>query len=177
MPLLRIIACLLLVAATGCRPSADDPGPGEPGDTAFSLLSVGEPVPLYQVITPAGDSLSIGVGGPVTLLNLWATWCGPCREEFPDLEALHQELAPRGLRVLAVDVDADPPEAVLNFANEFDITFAVAIDRAGHIQSTYQAMGLPSSYLIGTDGRLLALWTGILPSTARATIEQHLTQL
>lgn len=167
-----VILGLLAASLVGCA----DHQPEPPADAPFQLLSMGEKAPTYRAVTPAGDSIEIGPGQPVTLLNLWATWCGPCREEFPDLERLHQALAPHGLRVVAVDVEPDPPETVTRFAAEFEITFTVAIDPTGNIQEHYQAMGLPSSYLIGTDGTLLALWTGVLPPSAQRTIEAHLNK-
>jgi thiol-disulfide isomerase/thioredoxin len=162
---------LLVVLPGGCAERVEEP----PDDALFQPLTVGEAAPAYRVITPAGDSVAIGPGQGVTLLNLWATWCGPCLKEFPDIEQLHRELGPRGLRVVAVDVEADPPETVTRFAANLGVTFTVALDPAGAIEERYQSMGLPSSYLIGPDGLLLARWTGVLPPSARETIEAHLT--
>lgn len=174
----RLLAFVLLICFAGlaCRQGEETTPPPEEVTIAeaFKPLTVGQPVPVYAAVTPGGDTLHIGPGQPLTLLNLWATWCGPCIEEFPDLEHLHQTLAPRGLRIVAVDVDPDPPEIVTRFAADLGVTFPLAIDPDGRVQDRFQAMAMPSSYLIDRDGHLLARWTGILPPSARDSIEAHL---
>lgn len=177
------VVLFAVVLTSGCQESRTDSvvetveQPSDVVDAPFSVLTPGEDAPRYSVVSLSGDTLGVSNTDEYTLLNLWATWCGPCREEFPDLEEIHRELGPAGLRVLAVDVDPDTPEAVLNFANEFDLTFKLAVDRDGRIQEVFSAVGLPSSFLIDSDGTLLARWSGVLPPGAKETIREHLNEL
>jgi len=171
-----LVLLLVLAVADGlaCR-APDAPAPAmSTASEGFKLLAAGDAVPRYTVATPAGDSLRIAPGGSLTLLNLWAPWCSPCLEEFPDLERLHRTFEAEGLRIVAVDVDPDPPETIRRFAAEMGTTFPIAGDPAGQIQQQFQALALPSSYLISPDGHLLARWTGVLPDSAAATIRRHL---
>ncbi len=160
----------LVVSLVGCTRPAEEAAEGTP----YRPMSAGQPAPAMQVLGTDGRSLPVVSPDSLTLLNLWATWCGPCREEFPDIEQLHRDFAPRGLRVLAVDADADPIPAVLQFAADMEVTFRLAVDTTGSIMDRYKAMGLPSSYLINTEGVVEAMWTGILPASARDTIAAYL---
>lgn len=91
--------------------------------------------------------------GSVVLLNVWATWCLPCRKEMPSIERLYQELGPRGLRVVAVSVDDGGAEAdIREFVREFGLTFEVLHDPTGRILQTYQMIGVPETFLIDRDG-------------------------
>jgi cytochrome c biogenesis protein CcmG, thiol:disulfide interchange protein DsbE len=91
--------------------------------------------------------------GEVVVLNIWATWCGPCRVEMPSIEALHRSLGPRGLKVVAVSVD-DPgsEEAIREFAKEYALTFEILHDPSGKIRQLYQTTGVPETFVIGRDG-------------------------
>ena len=87
------------------------------------------------------------------LLNLWATWCGPCRSEMPSLERLHQELGPQGLKIVAVSVDSPGMEdAIRDFQKEFGLTFEILYAPDGKIRDDYQATGFPETFIIGRDG-------------------------
>jgi peroxiredoxin len=91
--------------------------------------------------------------GSVVLLNVWATWCDPCRREMPSIERLYQELGPKGLRVLAVSIDdAGAGRDIREFAREHGLTFDILHDPTGGIQRTYQLIGVPESFLIDRDG-------------------------
>jgi cytochrome c biogenesis protein CcmG/thiol:disulfide interchange protein DsbE len=126
----------------------------------FKPLAVGEPVPVYAVRTLAGDSARVGPSEPLTLINIWATWCVPCQQEFPDLERIHREYGPRGLRILAVSVDAEGDDAkVKDFVREYGATFTIGHDDRGTIRQLYQSIGVPESYLVAANGRLI--WRGI----------------
>ncbi|HEX8431234.1 MAG TPA: TlpA disulfide reductase family protein, partial [Longimicrobium sp.] len=73
----------------------------------FLPVDVGSAAPAFRATDMAGRPVSLGdLEGEVVLLNIWATWCGPCRAEMPSLQRLHEQLAPRGLKVVAVSVDA-----------------------------------------------------------------------
>ena len=91
--------------------------------------------------------------GQVVLLNLWATWCGPCRREMPSIQALHDSLGARGLKVVAVSVD-DPgaEEAIRDFAREYGLTFEILHNPSGDIQRAYQTSGLPETFVIDREG-------------------------
>lgn len=167
---MRRVVVVLAVAATvaGCG-AARDAG-------AFRPLAVGEPVPGFVVPTLAGDSARVGPEAgrqPVTLVNVWATWCGPCRAEFPELASLHAEFAPRGLRVLAVAIDAEGASVVRPFVTERAAPFTIGLDPADTIRQRYFALGVPETWLVSADGRLLWRQVGAIPAggaAARAAI-------
>lgn len=159
-----------IAAATGCRPNADR-------EEAFRPIAVGEQVPEFTVRTLEGDSARIAAGEPVTLLHVWATWCGPCQKEFPEMEAIQREFGPRGLRIVAVSVDEGDDDPVRSFAREKGATFSIGRDAEGVVRRLYQSIGVPESYLISEDGRLLVRQFGALPDGAagmRAAIEKAL---
>ena len=91
--------------------------------------------------------------GEVVLLNIWATWCGPCRVEMPSIEALHRSLGPKGLKIVAVSVDDPGTEgAIREFAKEYGLTFEILHDASGKIRAAYQTTGVPETFVIGRDG-------------------------
>jgi thiol-disulfide isomerase/thioredoxin len=150
---------------------------GKASDAKFRPLAVGEPVPAFTVRTLSGDSASVGPGEQLTLLNLWATWCGPCQEEFPELEQLHRDYEGKGLRILAVSVDLGSDDGVREFVSEHGATFAIGRDGQGRMQRLYQTVGLPETFLIAPDGRLLWRHFGALRPGAtelRSRLDQAL---
>ena len=90
--------------------------------------------------------------GKVVLLNVWATWCLPCRVEMPSMERLHRNLAGTDFRILAVSIDQEGADNVMAFAGELDLTFDILHDPAGAIQRIYETTGVPESFLIDRDG-------------------------
>ncbi len=100
-----------------------------------------------------GDNVTLAdYRGEVVLLNLWATWCGPCRWEMPSMERLYQELGPAGLKIVAVSVDQVSGDEVMEFAKELKLTFDILHDRSGQIEIDYQATGLPETVIINRQG-------------------------
>ena len=93
--------------------------------------------------------------GEVVLLNIWATWCGPCRVEMPSMQALQRTLGPSGLKIVAVSVD-DPgsEQAIRTFGEEYGLTFELLHDASGEIRKIYQTTGVPETFVIGRDGTI-----------------------
>jgi cytochrome c biogenesis protein CcmG, thiol:disulfide interchange protein DsbE len=143
----------------------------------FRPVAVGEPVPAVAVRTLGGDSARVGPGEPLTLVNVWATWCVPCQREFGDLERLHRAYGGRGLRVLAVSIDKGSDEDVREFAREHGATFVIGRDPEDDVRTQFQSIGVPESYLVAADGRLLWRQFGAFPegaAAARAAVERAL---
>jgi thiol-disulfide isomerase/thioredoxin len=118
-------------------------------------VEVGKRAPDYRTLRlGTRDSVSIreAAAGHVTLVNIWATWCVPCRAEMPAMEQLYQELGPRGLRILAVSIDESGAEDVRSFVNELGLSFDILHDENGGIQRVYQTTGVPESFLLDRDG-------------------------
>ncbi|MEK7757999.1 MAG: TlpA disulfide reductase family protein [Pseudomonadota bacterium] len=90
----------------------------------------------------------------LVLLNFWATWCPPCRKEMPAMEQLYRAYKDRGLIVLAVSQDQAPLATVRGFAEELNLSFPVWHDRDRLVGRQYSVPGVPTSYLIGADGRI-----------------------
>ncbi len=162
----------LLVLAAACGPQ------DEQRSARFRPLVVGEAAPVYATRLLSGDSARVGPGEPLTLLNVWATWCIPCEKELPDLEALHDAYGERGLRILGVSVDAGAPRTVEAYVAERGLSFTIGHDPDERVRMAYQTIGVPESFLIGQDGRLLWRHIGPLPSGGgeglRAAIEAAL---
>ena len=125
------------------------------GDELFPV-TVGSAAPDFAANTldahPRTKSLA-DYKGQVVVLNIWATWCGPCRIEMPSIQALQQSLGPKGLKIVAVSVD-DPgsEEAIRDFAKEYGLTFEILHDPTGKIQKAYQTTGVPETFVIGRAG-------------------------
>ena len=152
---------------------------GEAAADAFRPVAVGAPAPAYAAMTLAGDSVRVGpdAGAPLTLVNVWATWCGPCRDEFPELQAIHEAYAARGLRVVGVSVDHGDAEGIAAFVQAEGATFTIAHDPDGAVRETFMSLGVPESYLIAPDGTLLWRGIGAIPkggASLRAAIEKAL---
>jgi len=118
--------------------------------------------------------------GQVVLLNVWATWCGPCKEEIPSLEKLYKEYGPNGLKLVAVSIDDYVSEdSIRAFAKNFGVTFEVLHDSTHAIERTYQTTGYPETFIIGPEGTIRRKWIGPDDWTSqgnRALIAQLLGQ-
>ena len=118
--------------------------PSARGDTTFTSSEVPD---------GSGTKSLASYKGQVVLLNIWATWCGPCRAEMPSIEQLHREYGPRGLKVVAVSVDDPGQQAnVRKFARELGLTFEILQDPTHDIQRAYQTTGVPETFVLGKDG-------------------------
>jgi peroxiredoxin len=128
------------------------------------MVGPGAPAPPFTATTLDGDAVTLDdYADRVILLNVWATWCPPCREEMPSMERLYLRFQERGspFEILAVSIDASPGEKdsagnvggdLRAFAEEYGLTFTILHDPTGHIQQIYQTTGIPESFLIGRDG-------------------------
>jgi thiol-disulfide isomerase/thioredoxin len=132
-------------------PGAGDNPPGATGDTApdFSIELIGGG--RFHL----SDHLETD-GRPV-LLNLWASWCGPCRAEMPDLSAA--AVAHPEVQFLGVAID-DDPVAAERFAEEIAVSYPLAVDDADRVARRYPSPGLPATYLISADGRVTRIVYG-----------------
>jgi cytochrome c biogenesis protein CcmG, thiol:disulfide interchange protein DsbE len=118
-------------------------------------VAVGTRAPEFKAIDlGTGDSVSLRehYRGSVTLVNIWATWCEPCRVEMPAMEKLYDSLAPHGFKIAAVSIDEGPPEDVRAFGQDLGLSFDLLQDRSTRIQQTYQTTGVPESFLLNRDG-------------------------
>ncbi len=137
------LALVLHLALAGCAPSA------EPSRRGIQPGSVPPDLALNRL---DGGSTSLGdYRGQVILLNFWATWCEPCRDEIPDLEAVYRARMDRGFVVLGLAVE-EPRETVAPFVDEMGMTYPVLLDVQGSVKKVFRASGLPMSLLIDKEG-------------------------
>lgn len=110
------------------------------------------------------DNDSVGLrtsySGHVTLVNVWATWCGPCRVEMPSMERLFRLYSNRGFRIAAVSIDQGDPEKVRAFGRELGLTFDLLHDPSGLVQQAFGVVGVPQSIIVGRDGRIAHISLG-----------------
>lgn len=122
-------------------------------------VGVGVEAPDFSVITldsiPKTKTLA-DYRGQVVLINLWATWCAPCRVEMPAIESLHRAYAPKGLKVIAISADDPGTDAqIRDFVKQYGLTFEVLHDTGGQegkVSRDYQTSGYPETVIIGRDG-------------------------
>jgi thiol-disulfide isomerase/thioredoxin len=135
----------------------------------------GHPAPDFELKNLAGKSIRLSdfKGKPV-ILNFWATWCGPCRAEFPELQQVAIENGDNLVIIGVNHTSADTPALVPDFVEEFGITFPIVLDETGDVVKTYQVLGLPTSVFIDRNGIIQELFTGPVTKTY---IESKLSEL
>lgn len=112
--------------------------------------------------------------GQVVLVNLWATWCPPCKAEMPTLQAYHDKYAAQGFTVIAIN-DGDPTADVVQFVRDYRLTFPVWLDPTYlATEKAFKTMNLPSSFVIDRNGTVRLFWVGEI--SARM-LEKHVTPI
>jgi len=131
------------------------------GDEIFPV-EVGSAAPQFQAHRlHSTQQVSLDTyKGQVLLINVWATWCGPCRIEMPSIEALYRTYGPAGLKVVAVSIDDVGDDRIEDFAKEFGLTFDVVHDSSFNIEKDYQVTGYPSTFVVDKNGVIRKKWIG-----------------
>ncbi len=119
-------------------------------------VEVGSKAPTFRALTldsiPKEKSLA-DYRGQVVMLNVWATWCLPCRVEMPSIEELHKAYGPKGLKIVAVSIDDPGTDAGIRaFAKQYGLTFEILHDPKGAITDLYDIDGYPETFIVGRDG-------------------------
>ncbi len=136
---------------------------------------VNYPAPALELQDMQGASVSLaGLRGQVVLVNLWATWCPPCKAEMPTLEAYFNDHKEQGFVVVAIN-DGDPTKDVVQFVKDYRLSFPVWLDPAySATERAFNAPNLPSSFVIDRKGVVRLRWVGEI---AEDTLEQYVTPI
>ena len=147
-----LIACLFSVTNAW----ASDPM----ANLHMSQMNAGKPAPAFVLPTLDGTRIdSHSLSGQVVVLNFWATWCGPCKEEMPSLERLRQQLNSKRFRLFAVTTDTRHQDIAV-FWNQLDLHFEVLLDEQEELSQTMMIRNLPTTVLIDPTGRLVGRMMG-----------------
>ena len=144
----------------------------------MDLIGAGSKAPDFQAVnlrTHRPASLA-DYAGKVILLNIWATWCDPCRLEMPSMQKLSERLAGPDFRVVAVSVDKDGADVVMKFVHDYGLHFDILQDPSGKIQQTLQTTGVPESFVIDRSGVIIKKVIGAerWDSPVNETLIKHL---
>jgi thiol-disulfide isomerase/thioredoxin len=147
----------------------------------FLPVEVGSAAPEVRATDLRGAPKQLSaLRGEVVLVNIWATWCGPCRQEMPSMERLYRTLGSEGLRIVAVSIDAAPGGVdadgreggdVAAFTREFGLSFDIWRDPAGTVRRDYRTTGVPESFLVDRGGRIVKKVIGATEWDDPATVE------
>ncbi|MBC8163078.1 MAG: TlpA family protein disulfide reductase [Roseiflexaceae bacterium] len=186
MRLLLIAVAAMLVSCAAPTPSAPAAVPVVPApgailatnalllDTSTPLMpEIGQPAPDFQFTLPDGTTQKLSdLQGKKVLLNFWATWCEPCRDEMPHLEQARQAYGD-DLVILAVN-KAEKAERIASFTNDIPVGFALIADPDADVANRYSAVNLPLTFFINRDGTVAARELKVM---SYATITGHIDQL
>ncbi len=124
---------------------------------------VGKPAPDFTLKSLSGENLKLSeMTGDVILINFWASWCGPCREEMPLLNDLHSKYEPLGFKVLGVNVEEDVNGAK-GFLKNFPVDFPVLLDNTNQVSKQYKVIAMPTTVVVDRDGNMRYLHQGYKP--------------
>ena len=164
---------LALVAAAGCVTTEGAAG----GGGASAGNQVGAPVPTLKVESLSGKKIDVAsYRGRVLLLDVWASWCGPCKQELPMLDAMAKRLKAQGIDVLAVSVDQDRANVDKFLKGHGHWSLTIAHDPAGAIAERLQPDKMPTSYVIDRAGTIRYVNAGFVPDDA-PVIEKRLLEV
>ncbi len=169
-----ILSLLTLALIAGCRGSESpppeeasrDPLPSRPAHQAPPSPQTGQ-APAFVLPTPDGDSLRLAdFEGKTLLVNFWATWCGPCLVEIPDLVALQNELGDARFSVIGISMDFEDPEVIQSFVDRMGINYPIAIDQGDVAENFGGVYSLPTTFVVDSEGSITQRMIGLFPVDA-----------
>ena len=148
--LLALLACLALTGTTGGAPQA----------------------PEFTLANRAGGEISLaGLRGQVVMINFWASWCGPCRQEFPALDEMYRKYKPMGFTMVGINVESEKADAE-RFLGMRPVTFPILFDPANKVSGSYGVSAMPTTVLVDRQGRLRWQHRAYKPGDEALYIEQ-----
>ncbi len=170
MPALAVLAIALAIWWLEYRPQGGEGpqvGAYGPVDLPPALVPPGMEVgpeegklaPDFLLPTLKGEVRLSDLRGKALLVNFWATWCGPCRKEMPQLVAAYERYRQEGLEIVAVNLQ-EPEDRVRRFMEEFGARFTVALDKTGAVVREYQLLGIPTTFFIDRQGVIRSIFRG-----------------
>lgn len=173
-----VAAVALSLAACGSKPQPGAPTEG-PAFTAQAVKE-GDPAPDFELKDADGKTVKLSdYKGKVVLLNFWATWCGPCKFEIPWFIEFERAYRDKGFAVLGVSFDDDGWEVVKPYmaASKINYRIVVGDDKVDKLYGGSEGVSsLPTSYMIGRDGRVSSIHVGLVPKRAYEDDIQKLIQ-
>lgn len=159
----KIAVVLVLLAIAGCKrgekavtTTTDTTATTTVAATAKPGTEVGAMLPNFAAKNLDGTPFDLASKrNKVVLLNLWATWCGPCRFEIPELQRMHDAYAARGFEVIGVSVDTDGAEVVKPFVEEQKMSYPIVLDQQEKLPAILEASVLPTSVLLDRNGKIV----------------------
>ena len=131
--------------------------------SGVSANDVSGPAPNFALQSRDGGPVSLeDFRGEVVMINFWATWCGPCRQEMPHLEALYQRYGSLGFTLLGVNVE-DDPEGAARWLEETPVSFPILFDPKNEVSQLYDVIAMPTTVLVDRQGNMRFLHHGYQP--------------
>ncbi|MCS6882104.1 MAG: TlpA disulfide reductase family protein [Oscillochloridaceae bacterium] len=159
-----LITLMTALLVTGCSAGSGNTSRG---------VAIGQPLPHAEFTTGRGERVSVAdLRGNPAVINFWATWCAPCREEIPVLQAAHAAYGQKGVAFLAVTDEL--PTTVRPFMEQINMTLPVWYDPGGRAGQRYAIQSIPTTFFLDAEGRLVARHIGAL---TRRQLEAYLQQL
>lgn len=151
--------------STSATKPATETAPARAGESTTEV-NVGSMMPAYTASSLDGKKFDIAAErGSVVLLNVWATWCGPCRFEIPELDKLHHTYESRGFKVIGVSVDEGGAADVKNFLAHQTISYPIALDPEGKLATMIDTTVIPTSILVDRRGKIVWKHFGIVSTS------------
>ncbi len=144
--------------------------------SSASALAPGDTPPAIDMPDQAGKKVDLNeLKGKVVLVDFWASWCGPCKQEMPVLEEFHEKYAKQGLVIVGINIDNNPKK-MTNFLKGTPASFRIVHDRKLGVAAKYEPATMPSSYFIGRDGKIRYVHEGFRKKDA-ADLEERIKNL
>ena len=130
------------------------------------------PAPEFKLANRSGGELSLsGLKGQVVMINFWASWCGPCRKEFPALDQIYSKYKPMGFQMVAINVESEKADAE-RFLGQTPVSFPILFDPDNKVSGNYGVSAMPTTFLVDRQGRLRWQHRAYKPGDEAKYIEQ-----
>ncbi|MED4584734.1 TlpA disulfide reductase family protein [Brevibacillus choshinensis] len=169
----NLFAIVALLALLGWGLYVQGTTPHEQPVSQAVGIQKGNLAPDFELLTPEGKSIKLSdLRGQKVIVNLWATWCPPCRAEIPDMQAFYEENKDKGVVILGVNLTSteNSVENVAAFIKGYGMTFPVVLDVDKQVAVQYQAISIPTSYMIDSNGVIREKFIGPMDQEKMANI-------